>query len=145
MIRLQFNLRLCLRSQNVLNQPNQCLFQFLGPWPGDWSTWNLQSILWIIYLCRFLRLVKLQLLFLSALCSYQLLVLITKLCHFWSFQNFPNFQTNPEWVGFAPKTPSNNLWTNSYCSPLVRPKNIPVKTLSLLVFPKHPKLPKLSN
>jgi len=83
--------------------------------------------------------------FLSALCSYQLLVLITKLCHFWSFQNFPNFQTNPEWVGFAPKTPSNNLWTNSYCSPLVRPKNIPVKTLSLLVFPKHPKLPKLSN
>jgi len=42
-IRLQFNLRLCLRSSNVLNQPNQCHFQFLDPWPGDWSTWNLQN------------------------------------------------------------------------------------------------------
>jgi len=66
----------------------------------------------------------------------------SKLCHFWSSQNFTNFQTNPEWVGFAPKTRPNDLCSNSYLSPSVRPKNIPVKTLSLLVFPK---LPKLSN
>jgi len=58
---------------------------------------------------------------------------------------FPNFETNPEWVGFAHKTPLNDLWSSSYHSPSVRPKNIPLKTLLVLVFPKLAKLPKLSN
>ena len=84
-IRLQFNLRICLHNQNILNQSNQCLFQFFGPWPSDRSTWNLQSILWIVYLCKCLRLVKLYLLLLIRFTvlwySYLFSILLVYLVH----------------------------------------------------------------